>query len=96
MTATRSSIQKAAKCIRQIVEAWEEEYEGAEEAVPWNIVRTLMEPIDHICLYRDDAQDDAPQQKKNIPHTSNEAEILAVRLDRIKKTLSRLNALIQY
>jgi len=100
MTATRSSIQKAAKCVRQIVEAWEEEYGGAEEAVPWNIVRTLIEPIDHICLYRDDAQDDArddaqddaPQQTQGIPHTSNEAEILAVRLDRIEKTLSRLNA----
>ena len=59
MTATRSSIQKAAKCVRQIVKAWEEEYRGAEEAVPWNIVRTLIEPIDHICLYRDDTQDDA-------------------------------------
>jgi hypothetical protein len=46
MIATRSSIQKAAKCAQQIVEAWEEEYGGAEEAVPWNIVRTLIEPID--------------------------------------------------
>ena len=100
MTATRSSIQKAAKYVRQIVETWEEEYREAEEAVLWNIVRTLIEPIDHIYLYRDDAQDnarddaqdDAPEQKKNIPHTSNEAEILAVRLDRIKKTLSHLNA----
>ena len=92
MTATRSSIQKAAKCVRQIVEAWEEEYGGAEEAVPWNVVRTLIKPIDHICSYRDDAQDDVPQQKENAPHASNEAEILAVRLDRIEKTLSRLNA----
>ena len=58
MTATRSSIQKAAKCVQQIVEAQEEEYRGVEEAVPWNIVRTLIEPIDYICLYRDDAQDD--------------------------------------
>jgi hypothetical protein len=46
------------------MKAWEEEYRGAEKAVPWNIVCTLIESIDHICSYRDDAEDnvknDAP------------------------------------
>ena len=89
--ATRITIQKAAERVRQIVEAWEEEYGGAEEGVPWSVVRTLIEPIDHICSYRDDTQDNASQQRENASHAPNKAEILAVRLDRIEKTLSRLN-----
>jgi hypothetical protein len=32
--ATRNLIQEAAKRVQQIIETWEEQYEGAEEAIP--------------------------------------------------------------
>jgi hypothetical protein len=87
--ATRNSIQEAAKRVRQIIETWEEQYGGAEEAIPWEVVRTLIEPIDHICLYREEV--DQLQQKENSPTATIESEILAVQLDRIEKALARLN-----
>jgi len=52
--ATGNSIQEAAKRVRQTIEAWKEQYRGAEEAIPWEVVRTLIEPIDHICSYREE------------------------------------------
>ena len=60
---TRNSIQEAARRVRQTIEAWEEQHGGAEEAVPWEVVRTLIEHIDHICLYREEV--DQPQQEEN-------------------------------
>ena len=86
---TRNSIQEAARRVRQTIEAWEEQYGGAEEAVPWEVVRTLIKPIDHICLYREEV--DQPQQEENTPTAIIESEILAVRLDRIEKALARLS-----
>ena len=86
---TRNSIQEAARCVRQTIEAWEEQYGGAEEAVPWEVVRTLIEPIDHICFYKEEV--DQPQQEENSPTATIESEILAVRLDRIEKALARLS-----
>jgi len=86
---TRNSIQEAARRVRQTIEAWEEQYRGAEEAVPWEVVRTLIEPIDHICLYREEV--DQPQQEENTSTATIESEILAVRLDRIEKALARLS-----
>ena len=86
---TRNSIQEAARRVRQTIEAWEEQYGGAEEAVPREVVRTLIEPIDHICLYREEV--DQPQQEENTPTATIESEILAVRLDRIEKALARLS-----
>ena len=53
------------------------------------MVRTLIEPIDHICLYRE--QVDQPQQEENTSTATIESEILAVRLDRIEKALARLS-----
>ena len=87
--ATGNSIQEAAKRVRQTIEAWEEQYGGAEEAIPWEVVRTLIEPIDHICSYREEV--DQLQQKENSPTATIESEILAVRLDRIEKALARLS-----
>jgi hypothetical protein len=87
--ATRNLIQEAAKRVRQIIEAWEEQYGGAEEVIPWEVVRTLIEPIDHTCLYREEV--DQLQQKENSPTATIESEILAVRLDRIEKALARLS-----
>ena len=86
---TRNSIQEAARRVRQTIEAWEEQYGGAEEAVLQEVVRTLIEPIDHICLQKEEVGQ--PQQEENTPTATIESEILAVRLDRIEKALARLS-----
>jgi hypothetical protein len=55
----------------------------------WEVIYTLIEPINYICLYKEEV--DQLQQKENSLIVIIESEILAIQLDRIKKALARLN-----
>jgi hypothetical protein len=53
------------------------------------VIYTLIEPINHIYLYKEEV--DQLQQKENSLIEIIESEILAIQLDRIEKALARLN-----
>ncbi len=50
--------------VRESIQAWEDSYGGAQEAVPWHDVRLLLDPILYLCSYG--------QQQHNAPTTQGD------------------------
>ncbi|KAF7507824.1 hypothetical protein GJ744_010125 [Endocarpon pusillum] len=88
--------------IQETAEQWEILYGGAEQDVPWNEVRRLLDPLYQLCSYEyyhpaiplnqnaSNASDTLPMLITHAKRDQDASELLAVRLERIEKTLLRL------
>ena len=87
------TLEQAVELIQETVQRWEEEYGGAEEAVPWREIRMLIEPIEKICSHKRETTQKMTQtqtERQSQPIATADTETLATRLDRIEKTLTQL------
>ncbi|KAF7502079.1 hypothetical protein GJ744_007422 [Endocarpon pusillum] len=100
--SAKTTRELLANHIQEIAEQWEILYGGAEQEVPWNEVRRLLDPLYQLCSYEyyhpaaplnqsaSNTSDTLPTPITHAKRDQDASELLAVRLDRIEKSLQRL------